>query len=136
MDHCLVPDSAMTHRREGDSGHWDEDCLALAAARDPLGLISSAGPLSSARKDCVEKFSLIKLWLSSSPHPPGLNSVLRLGHNAYPKADKAECLYTHATKFPCSCRSSRIALLCLISLICGMVRKATSLAVLFGVGQY
>lgn len=47
MDRCLVPDSAMTHGRRGAR---DEGCLAFAAARDPLKLISSAGLLSSARK--------------------------------------------------------------------------------------
>lgn len=65
MDHCLVPDSAMTHgRREagggqagGRRGARDEDCLAFADARDPLKLISSAGLFSSARKHRRKHFT-------------------------------------------------------------------------------
>lgn len=58
MDHCLVPDSAVMHGRRGaGGGTGDEACLAFAAARDPLKLISSAGRLSSARKHRRKKFT-------------------------------------------------------------------------------
>lgn len=57
MDCCLVPDSAVTHRLGGGFGtYWDEGCLAAAAARESLKLISSAGLWSLARRVCVEKF--------------------------------------------------------------------------------
>lgn len=58
------------HGRAGASGHAGregEDCLASAAARDPLKLISSAGLLSSAGKVCAEKFSLSSSFLSPFP---------------------------------------------------------------------